>query len=565
MELTRSLLDALLDSLEEPIYITNRDGRIVQVNAAFEHATGYRAGAALGETPSALCHERHGEAFWSAVEAALQTSGKWSGTVWHRHAGGQEFPTSLSVRTYPAEAGQSAGWIGVLRPHAATPAAATAGAATGRDSLTGLPTRDLFLDRLEQAISAAPRDRRSVAVIAVGIDGLTHINDGLGYEVGDELLGQVALRLQQSVRRSDTVARLDGDRFAMIMPMRADDDAVLVTQKVLDTIRRPFTIGGADINATASMGVSIFPTDGAVAVEILSHAMSAMSFAKQSGRNLCQFYSNAMNERAMQRIRLETQIRRALATGEFILHYQPKIDVETGAVVGAEALVRWQHPQRGLVAPGEFIPAAEHSGQIVPLGLWVLREACRQNVSWQTLGLKAIRVSVNVSPRQFWAHDLVDEIAAALRETGMAPAHLELEITEGLLMGEVERSAEKLDRLHRLGVHLSLDDFGTGYSSLSYLGRFPISTIKIDRSFVRDLERNRVTAEITRAIIGLSRGLALEVVAEGAETREHVAFLRQHGCHMVQGFYYSRPLPPDDFEAVLRVGFLRPEVSGSGS
>ena len=423
----------------------------------------------------------------------------------------------------------------------------------GHDPLTGLPGRDLFPDRISQAVLQANRIGASVALMIMDLDRFSLVNDALGQAAGDSLLIEVSRRIKAGVRVTDTVVRLDGDRFGLVMAITGVEDSVNIAEKILRVVKEPFLIDAQEVVATLSIGISVLRVDADAAEQLTRNAEHALHFAKTSGRNQYQFFSKDMNRKARSRLELETRIRLALANEEFIVYYQPKVSVDSDTIVGAEALVRWLDPQRGIVSPSEFIPVAEETGQIEAIGNWVLLKTCEQNKLWQDLGLAPIKISVNVSARQFRSRSLHDNVVDILERTRLDPAWLELEITESMLMHDVDMAVSKMTALRDLGIGLSIDDFGTGYSSLSYLGQFPITTLKIDRAFIADVDTNPKTAEIARAIIGLSRGLNLQVVAEGAEVAAQVRFLTQHGCDTVQGFYYSRPVPADEFERMLRL------------
>ena len=397
----------------------------------------------------------------------------------------------------------------------------------------------------------ANRTGGSVALMMMGLDRFTLVNDALGHGAGDRLLIEVARRLKMCVRETDTAVRLDGDKFALDMAIADTDDSVIVAEKALNAVKEPFALDGQEVVITFSIGISVYPLDSDSSAQLVKHAENALHYAKVSGRNQYQFFAKDMNRKAKSRLELEGRMRRALANEEFVVFYQPKVSADRDTIVGAEALIRWQDPERGMISPGEFIPVAEESGQIEAIGTWVLRESCVQNRSWQDAGYPPVKVSVNVSARQFRSRALLDIVTDALDSSGLDPKWLELEITESMLMNDVDTAVRKMKALRDLGVGLSIDDFGTGYSSLSYLGRFPITTLKIDRAFIADVDTNPKTAEIARAIIGLSRGLNLEVVAEGAEIAAHINFLRSNGCDTVQGFYYSRPVPAAEFERML--------------
>ena len=427
------------------------------------------------------------------------------------------------------------------------------------DSLTGLPRYDLFVDRIDQAMIAAQRLNKSVAILIMGIDQLDRINDGYGYDTGNRVLKETADRVAHAIRRSDTAARPFAEMFGLVMQITSVEDSVLVAQKMLNALGQEMVIDDHAVNVTASVGISLFPSDGDSAAVLIKNAESALRHVKQQGGNGHEFFSQDMNDVARHRIEMENSLRRALNNKEFVVYYQPKVNLEDNAVVGAEALIRWMDPDRGMISPGEFIPVAEETSMIGEIGQFVMETACRQNSQWQEKGLKPVRISVNFTADQFHDRFILDKVQAVLSETFLSPEYLELEITESTLVGDMDKVIDKLTAFRAMGLHVSIDDFGTGYSSLSYLSHFPITTLKIDRAFVKDMEVNSKTAEITNAIIGLSRGLSLEVVAEGAESLEHVKILRDKGCDLVQGFYFSRPLPAEEFEKILEAGYLYDE------
>lgn len=549
------MLTTLLELTAEGILIEDADRLVVQSSPAFEALTGLTAEDVQGRTIESLLAESSAQDTLDAMRQGLRESGGWSGRLTLRCKDGAPRAFEVRLKTIPVSNDALPQHIASFKPCEEVPLA-DPGALSQLDALTGLPSRYLLKDRLEQALIAAQRAKRSVAVLSLGVDHLARINDGLGYEVGDHVLKEVGRRLEAAVRQSDTVARLTGDQFLLVMQVTAQNDTVIVAEKLLKTMNRPLTIEGQQLSVTASIGISIFPTDCVDQDSLLNGSASAMRHAKRVGRHCYQFFSSEMNQRAKQRIELESNIRKALENKEFLVYYQPKVNIETDRIVGAEALLRWNHPVRGMIPPGEFIPVAEESGLIDPLGEWVLRQVCVDNSRWLSQGLAVVPISVNVAAPQFRAHDIVDKVRAILTDTGLPSQYLELEITENMLMQDTERTIKKLLALRDLGLQVAIDDFGTGYSSLSYLAKFPITTLKIDRAFIRDIDEVQSTAEITRAIIGLSRGLELDIVAEGAETAGHIAFLRQHGCSTVQGFYYSRPVPTEAFERLLRKGCI---------
>jgi diguanylate cyclase (GGDEF)-like protein len=421
------------------------------------------------------------------------------------------------------------------------------------DALTGLPNRVLLDDRLSQAMARADRDGEPCAILLLDLDRFKLVNDSLGHRAGDELLKEVAHRLSGVVRGADTLARLGGDEFVLIVSgaaQRADVDSI--ARRVVEVLEPPVRIAGVDIHASPSIGIATYPADGATAEAMIAHADAAMYSAKQSGLGNIRYFERGMNSTIEDRIRLESDLRGALALGQFELHYQPKIDATSGLIHGAEALIRWHHPERGTVPPAEFIPLAEESGQIAAIGAWVLREACRQARAWQDAGLAPIRVAVNVSPTQFRRGDLVALIADALAAAQLDPSYLEIELTESAVMTDPEESIAILEHLSRMGVLVSVDDFGTGYSSMSYLRRLPIDKLKIDRCFINEVMSRPEDAAIVRAIVSLAHSLRLKVVAEGVETAEQLGFLQALGCDQYQGFHYSAALPARDFEALAR-------------
>ena len=421
------------------------------------------------------------------------------------------------------------------------------------DVLTGLPNRSLLQDRLGQAVAYSARSGCAVWVLLIDLDRFKFVNDSMGHKAGDVLLMTIAARLRSALRDTDTVARLSGDEFVVILTEQSDEQlSADIVQRLMDSVAQPVILGTKEFFVTCSIGVAVHPTDATAADGLIEHADVAMYRAKQVGRNNFQFYTPAMNDEAMERVRIESALRNALERKEFVLHYQPQVNLESGQVVGMEALIRWQHPELGVVAPGRFISVAEETGLIVPIGAWVMRTACAQNQAWQDAGLGRLRVAVNLSARQFGATNLVADIGAVLNQTGLAPELLEIELTESLFMSDVTLAVELLHAMKKLGVNLSIDDFGTGYSSLSYLSRFPIDVLKIDRSFVSDITRDASDAAIVASIIALAHNLQLDVIAEGVETREQLDYLRRHGCDEMQGYFFSQPLAAADFEQLLR-------------
>lgn len=429
------------------------------------------------------------------------------------------------------------------------------------DTLTGLPNRLLFADRLQQALRYAQRNTRLVAIMSLDLDRFKIINESLGHPHGDALLQAVAKRLVNCVRVIDTIARVGGDEFMFILSDLVNaQDAADIARKILDVLAEPFVLEENECFISASIGISLYPSDGEDSTTLVKNADAALNHAKRQGRNNYQYYAEEMNATALQRLTLENGLRHALERQEFVLYYQPQLDIESGAIIGVEALLRWQSPERGLVAPAEFIPLLEETGLIVPVGEWVLRSACAQNRAWQREGLAPIRVSINLSALQFRQPDFAETIARILQETGLDPGWegLEMELTESLLVNNVEETIKTLHKLRAMKIKVSIDDFGTGYSSLTYLKRFPLFGLKIDRSFVNDLSIKPEDAAIVSAIIALAHSLKLNVIAEGVETLEQLRFLRELKCDEMQGYLFSPPLPAADVVRLLRDGKLLP-------
>ena len=420
------------------------------------------------------------------------------------------------------------------------------------DGLTGLPNRSLFSKLLSQSISGAHRNDKQLAVAFLDLDRFKQINDTLGHEAGDQLLQEVAKRLKGCVRDNDTVARLGGDEFVVLLPELTDaKHAAIVAQKILSVIAGPYTLIGHEFRVTASIGISTYPADGLDEQTLTKNADIAMYQAKEEGKNNFQFYSEKLNANSLERLTLESSLRHALESHEFRLHYQAKRDIVSGLITGMEALLRWEHPDLGTVAPMQFIPVAEETGLIVPIGRWVLKTACAQNMAWQRQGLPPLGIAVNLTARQFCDEQLLPDVASILAATGMDPHLLELEITESLLIHNVENTLRILTALKALGVRIAIDDFGTGYSSLATLQRFPLDTIKIDRSFIRDISTDAGDPRLADAIIAMGKSLSLTVVAQGVETRAQAEFLRTHACDELQGFYFKKPLPAEQFTQLL--------------
>ncbi len=433
------------------------------------------------------------------------------------------------------------------------------------DPLTGLPNRALLKDRLTVALAQARRKKRTLAVMFVDLDRFKLVNDTVGHAMGDHLLRKFAERLTRIVREGDSLARVGGDEFTVLLPeVSVPEDTELVAQRILEASREPLALAGHEFSVTASIGIAIYPDHGDDAIALLRNADAAMYRAKEEGRNTLKFFEPVMNARLLARVALEEDLRHALKRGEFQLHYQPQVDIQTGTIVGVEALLRWQHPERGPVPPDEFIPLAEETGLIIPIGEWVLRTACAQSKAWQNAGLAPISTAINLSPRQFQEPGLIRSIARVLEETGLPAQLLELEITESTAMRDVEFTIATVEELRAMGARVSIDDFGTGYSSLGYLKRLPVDSVKIDRSFVSEVTADDDDAAIVAAIVGLAQTMNLNTIAEGVETEEQLAFLKNLNCRFVQGFLFSKPLPAETLAKMLAERRqLEPSAAGS--
>jgi diguanylate cyclase (GGDEF)-like protein len=413
----------------------------------------------------------------------------------------------------------------------------------------------MYSEHLDLALPQAARREEMCGVMMLDLDRFKNVNDTFGHEFGDKLLILVAHRLRDCIRKEDTLARMGGDEFTFLLPMVRDvQDVVRVAEKIQSVFSQPLTIDGQDMFVTSSIGISLFPGDGHDAETLLKNADVAMYRAKEHGRNGYQFYTADMNEKAKLRLALENDLRRAVERNELVLYYQPQVGLAENRIMGAEALIRWRHPEHGFISPGDFIPLAEESGLILGIGEWVLRETGRQIREWRDAGLENLRVAANLSGHQIQRQNLPDMVAGIIAEFGLDPHFLELELTESTIMSNAETNIETLVMFKRLGVALAIDDFGTGYSSLSYLKRFPIDVLKIDYTFVRDIATDSSSAELVRGVIDMAHGLKLEVIAEGVETAEQLAFLRKCKCDIIQGYYFSKPIPAEDFAALVREG-----------
>ena len=554
------LAATVFETTAEAIMVTGADTRIKAVNPAFTAITGYAAEEVMGKSPSMLRSGHHGPDFYEELWSGLKTTGCWEGEIWNRRKNGEVYPEWLYITAIEDDRKNIIEFVGVFsditqRKQSEEKIRRQA----NYDALTGLPNRALFLDRLRAAIASARREDGKIALLFIDLDRFKVVNDTLGHTIGDKLLGQAAARLTACVREVDTVARLGGDEFTMILEdVARGEDAAIVAEKIIQSLSEPFWLDGNEVFIGGSVGITLFPSDAGDAPTMLRNADMAMYRSKQAGRSVYRFFTQEMDAQVLARMDLERDLRRALGRQEFVVYFQPIVDLGTGVVTSAEALLRWCHPERGMVSPGEFIPLAEETGLIGPLGEWVLRQACAQAKAWQDAGLTSVGVSVNLSSRQLKRGLSGDTIAQVFRETGLEPRFLTFEITETLIMEDTDDAVAWLNSIKEMGIRLSVDDFGTGYSSLSYLKRFPVDVVKIDRAFVRDVTVDPDDVSLIEAILAMTHSLKLKVVAEGVEEQDQLDLLRSRGCDMVQGFFFSKPLPFEEFCAFAAdVGPLR--------
>ncbi len=548
-----SKLSSVLEQTADIVIVTDIDGIIEYVNPSFERVTGYRFEEVVGRKPSILSSGKHKPEFYQHLWETILSGESYTNIMINRRKDGSLYYEEKTITPIRDQRGRITHFVSTAKDisermqvqerlqHMAH-----------HDALTDLPNRNLFLDRLQQALIRARHHKRLVAVMFMDLDRFKNINDTLGHNTGDQLLLQLSERLKHSVRDGDTIARFGGDEFAILLDDVDNENSIsAVAQKLLQTLTESFHINNHELFVTASIGIAIFPHDGEDPDTLLRNADVAMYRAKELGKNNYQFYSDDMSARNFERLTLENHLRHALAREQFVLHYQPQVDARNDRIIGVEALLRWQHPELGLVSPSNFITLLEETGLIEVVGEWVLEAACRQSRTWHDAGWRQLHLSVNISSRQFNNSAFIDVLHGIIERTGVNPEFLELELTESMLMRQASSVVTALKSLNRLGVRFAIDDFGTGYSSLSYLRRFPIDTIKIDRSFIRDIIEDPDDAAITRAIVVMAQNLSLNVIAEGVETEAQLAFLNENGCHFIQGFYYSPPVTEKEMTALL--------------
>ncbi|MFA6311145.1 MAG: EAL domain-containing protein [Sterolibacterium sp.] len=549
----RRLFTTVFERCNQGIVITDIDARILSVNSAFAEITGYSIDELTGQNPRILRSGRHDEEFYRDMWQQLTLSGQWEGEIWNRRKNGEVFPEWLLIAAVRDANDCITHYLGMssdigesLRAQRRIEFLAN------HDALTELPNRLSANQQLQAAIDSAEKSKAKVALMFLDMDHFKSINESEGHLFGDAVLKIVSTRIQSCVRESDMISRHGGDEFIVILSDLRDTDAIVrIAEMILRRTEEPITLDDHELSLTTSIGIALYPDDGKDFESLLSSADAAMYQAKEVGRNTYQFFDNSMTADHSEQLHIRNGLRRALERDEFVLHYQPQIHLESGLVIGAEALIRWKHPEFGLLPPGRFISVAEDSGLIVPIGVWVLREACRQAKAWQQAGLPEMVMAVNLSAVQFKRGNLYQSVSSALMESGLDPIFLELELTESILIRDTENVLATVRQLKLLGLNLSIDDFGTGYSSLSYLKKFKVDKLKIDQSFIRDLDSNSDDAAIVRAIIQMAKSLNLKLVAEGVENARIATQLRVFHCDEAQGYHFARPMAAEAFADFL--------------
>lgn len=551
-ELSLLLLHKAFENASEAFVVTDSEARILNVNPAFTTVTGYTREEAVGQNPRLLQSGRHDREFYQEMWSAILEKGQWQGEIWNRRKDGEIYPEWLTISCIKDKSQNITHFISVftdITVHKRMEK--NLHQMANFDALTGLPNRELLYDQLEMAFVRANLKNTMLALIFFDLDRFKHVNETFGHKIGDELLQVVANRISASVRPGDTVCRLGGDEFIILLESVSQAEEIIdVANKLLADIAHPFKIQGFEMHATASLGICTYPEDGADRNTLMKNADTALYRAIESGGNSYQFYMAEMNASSLALLTMENALRHAIERDELRLYYQPQVATKTGEIIGVEALIRWQHPEHGLISPGLFIPMAEKNGMIIQIGEWVLRTACQQARDWKDAG-HTLRVGVNISPRQFHQPDIRDRILNVLHETGLDPCQLEIEITESMMMSDPERIIAVLGDLQKLGILIAIDDFGTGHSSLALLKNFPINTLKIDQSFVRDIAEKPADSAITAIIVSLAHSLEMKAIAEGVETLEQLELMGIHNCDEIQGYLFSRPLPKEELEKLL--------------
>ena len=546
------LLSRAYNQTHDGITVTDSNNIIIDVNPAFSTITGFKREDVIGKKPNILNSGKQNPEFYEDMWQSLKEQQYWQGEIWNRKKDGNLYAEQLTISAILDEQGVTDNYIGVFRDISKRKQdEEKIHQLANYDALTNLPNRTLLDDRIKQSINFSQRNGRSFALIFLDLDHFKNVNDSLGHHIGDLMLVEVAKRLMTVIRKEDTVSRIGGDEFILLLQEIHADGAAYLAQKINDSISAPFILKESELSITPSIGIALYPTDGEDPATLLQAADSAMYQAKDSGRNQFQFFTKELFESSNKRLELDNALRGAINRQELSLHYQPQFDITSGKLIGCEALLRWTHPALGQVSPAEFIPIAEDSGLILAIDRWVLHNAVKQMATWKKQGMLNFTVSVNLSAAQFHHQDLVSMVQDVLSEHQISAQFLELELTEGLMMEQVEEAISVIELLHEEGVQLSIDDFGTGYSSLSYLKRFKINKLKIDQSFVRDIASDPDDAAIVSTIVALANSLGLKTIAEGVETQAQQSFLNEIGCHELQGYLYSRPLPVAEFESFI--------------
>ena len=549
---------AVFNTVRDGIFLSDKDGLILNANKAMTEITGYTKEEMMGKRPNLFKSEKHSAVFYTEMWKRLESRGEWRGEIWNKRKNGEVYPAFMSISTINDEKGKFLNYISIMEDLTSIKESQkNIEKLSNYDFLTGFPNQILFKDRLEQAIIHARKHGDMFTILQIDIDNFKLINDTFGYTTGDELIKKAAERINTRVGEFDTISRISGDEFIIIIQeLKKIDEAAVIAQKIINDFKSPFEIEEKEIFITVSIGISVYPNDGEESESLMKNSNAALRYSKNQGRSNYQFYSQEQNRESFERLEMESALRHAVEKEEFILYYQPQVDVETQKIIGMEALVRWMHPDLGMVSPAKFIPVAEETGIITSLGEWVLYNACMQNKLWQEQGYDKITVSVNLSPMQVKQSEIIDIIGKIIETTDLAPEFLELEITEGVLMSHNNSILKRLEDIKSRGIKIAIDDFGTGYSSLSYLRKFPMDKLKIDQCFVREIPENDNGA-IAKVVIGLAKSLNMKVIAEGVETEEQFEFLKENGCEEIQGYYFGKPLPPAEFEILLKNGIKK--------
>ncbi|OHX16092.1 diguanylate cyclase [Chromobacterium amazonense] len=551
----------VFENTVEGIMITDADKRIRSVNRAFTEITGYTQHEVLGQKTSILSSGRHDEPFYEQMWQSISEQGSWQGELWNRRKNGEVYPEWLAINAVRNSLGEITHYVAIFSDLTERKAADDRIQFLAHfDVLTSLPNRVHMQDRVELAIHNAVRDNQRLALLLLDLDRFKTVNESLGHSAGDTLLQVAADRIRSVLAPGEMLARQGGDEFIILLPLISDPgEAALAAERVREVFASPIELHNHVITITPSIGISVYPDDGRDYETLVRNADAAMYHAKSSGRNSYKFYTADLNARAREILAIESQLRFALERDEFVLHYQPQVDMKTGCIIGAEALIRWNHPSLGLLGPVRFIQVAEERGFIVQIGNWVIAEATRQMVAWRQAGLPEVTLAINLSALQFRQPDLAEQVQQALLSHDLPGHALDIEVTESVIMEDAQATIQAIDTMKSMGLRLSIDDFGTGYSSLSYLKRFKADKLKIDRSFVRDIPQDADDSAIARAIINMAKNLNMQVVAEGVETMEQWQFLEQEGCDFVQGYLIAKPLPAEEFAALLTQGSLLPQ------